>query len=1362
MMAPTAGEDKLASSGAEPSMEGDLPESDSFLDSPISSQHDSDEDFSVIGVLAEAFDGNERLYLIQWAGYGEEDWSWEPEENLSAECLKEWAQTNAKQRRGEAKPFDVEQWERNCQAIRKRRLEQHKRRNWARKRRGMELNLYPGETLADYDDSGEAAADDDFNDLLPPPRPIGQASEPGKATAPSPAPTSTSIGNLDESRTHFLSREGPPSNLRRRPVVDQTRNLENQPTGSSRERSGQRPQLSITTSSHRGAAKTSTSVAAARQAGESAPSLDRPKPSSMVNALLTAKKSSNADKKQPARSSTGNVFVSGKPNPTRQRLENTADSAKAPRMYPSRSIIRRAELRSRDLADRAPATPVGLGLFPISTSTGPMPRPFTTATDTISPSQAVPETSPITPLNEPVKSALRRPRDSSPTGSDVQEITSRKKPRVRFTEEVIDVSESPRASPVGCAPPGVDQGLGPGQEMERENGITKPATAQTPHHLSFRDDRPRRETRSLNKKVSLGPVGSQGIDVAFDGIPLPSKPWVPSFANAALVFSFACTAKDFIFQCGAVPHLRARTLAWGSVISQAQAGALDIAADQLRLGSFGLVSFHADFYVIVYPARCEDWKHGVPEAEPVSPAGVALKYLVLQSSSPEAARGLAIPPAISHNSAMPTGNTSRVKAMSLFFGLSYDQLLPTELRSRHRTHNFFLTFPPSKRLTYNFLCAWLRDANPACRIFSSLDPGDWRAFIDISAEEGGCIIIHETATSTVRLFPNVAELLFDKDNSSFSFWSFEEGLQKFPYGLSLSAHAVYPGQFRFSRLFPHGSAILFTPSFLIAQPCRARQLLSRYYARLDEAKFYVKLAVSANICSFLEELALEKLEEHRALVKRHTQMDTSKAEAKERLLGLTKEDCTARFELLAVTRRLMDIQNNKAGREPFILVDKSIDANDEQSIVNWFGWWSQTHLDLFRMFYVLGSHDEDNGRAVHRVPIPRYVPGTTDDPDVAFHGATQTVDSSSSPAVVGFLSTIVRNGDADSFHCFLRELSNAPPYFMRLYAYAVSYFQNPVEMADHFGDLKMEFESYRSWFNYAWSFGRGFNTYIGLFYTIETAWDPKRFKKNELPMRHPWIAVYRVQNPHFAKRRATELIIWDTDAPRRFPGSSTPHRSKLIPAQQALIEFLENKGSEKNPELPLERVWLGGYQSPSVGNPSAIDETLEMLQALVGDVRRWLPAPEIHMHERGYKMVELTGHDTTTGSDRMNLDSPAPNDPAHPDPDAGKDAKIVFHPPRSNGTTGAKRTECRNALFLEATELRSREKTAKRMSFKFPTTLKWYMLQKAEGRHFEHIRFETWEGIFNALAMNGGRTGSGPAGVAASATSSVASSGTSR
>lgn len=121
------------------------------------------------------------------------------------------------------------------------------------------------------------------------------------------------------------------------------------------------------------------------------------------------------------------------------------------------------------------------------------------------------------------------------------------------------------------------------------------------------------------------------------------------------------------------------------------------------------------------------------------------------------------------------------------------------------------------------------------------------------------------------------------------------------------------------------------------------------------------------------------------------------------------------------------------------------------------------------------------------------------------------------------------------------------------------------------------------------------------------------------------------------------------------------------------------------------------------------------------------------MHDRGFKEVELKSHGAAAADhDRVDLDSPWPGDP---EADKGKDTKIIFHPPRSHGASGSRRNACRNTLFMEALGERTRDKNSKTLHFQFPTTLKWYMRQKAEGRHFEHIRFETWESLFKVLKM---------------------------
>lgn len=56
-----------------------------------------------------------------------------------------------------------------------------------------------------------------------------------------------------------------------------------------------------------------------------------------------------------------------------------------------------------------------------------------------------------------------------------------------------------------------------------------------------------------------------------------------------------------------------------------------------------------------------------------------------------------------------------------------------------------------------------------------------------------------------------------------------------------------------------------------------------------------------------------------------------------------------------------------------------IDPNDEQSLVNWFGWWSTTRLTSYRRFYVIGFRARGNAKARKTVRIPNYATHVTGD-----------------------------------------------------------------------------------------------------------------------------------------------------------------------------------------------------------------------------------------------------------------------------------------------------------------------------------------------------------------------------------------------
>jgi chromo domain-containing protein 1 len=312
-------------------------------------------------------------------------------------------------------------------------------------------------------------------------------------------------------------------------------------------------------------------------------------------------------------------------------------------------------------------------------------------------------------------------------------------------------------------------------------------------------------------------------------------------------------------------------------------------------------------------------------------------------------------------------------------------------------------------------------------------------------------------------------------------------------------------------------------------------------------------------------------------------------------------------------------------------------------------------------------------------------------------------------------------------------------------------------MADHFGDFRLTgYKRLADWFAFSWPFVNPppsgvkskFNTYIGFFYTIAEDWNPDNFPPGKKPKLHPWLAIYRPVNPHFKPFIKTELIIWDPVSRGKFLGEKLPNENDLTDMQRRLIQYVREEGPQKNPDMTLDRVWLGGFDDPQrFSSPYPIDMTLEFLRWLTDDLKEFLPAREKQMLNRGYRAVVLKDGDMPSSQHhlgleeplledhRMDIDEPQDDDDYIPE---DEDTRIIFHPPRGRPLQSSGRSKCSNRLHDEARLARARDKTAVTMIYEFKPTLEWYNEQKAEGRGFEHINVDSWQPIFNRFRIGQG------------------------
>ncbi|KAM0287942.1 hypothetical protein ACHAQH_000007 [Verticillium albo-atrum] len=328
----------IGSASKSPAVSDDgIPDDDS-ISSTIHSQADSDTQWNFERVLCEApNEDGDPWYLIQWTGYDKDDWTWEPKENITDVGLDEWSETKAKIDRGEVEPFDIEGWLEDAAAIKKAKQsaqrERHRKRNLKRKRQGMPMNLLDDEREQDYDSSDvEVNNDDDFNDIIPPPRPPGEDAPRPKAPA---APKSPNLpGDLQLKRK--VSGEKPSQ----------------QPGSASAETLALRKaSVNQKTTGYQGTARKSSSTTRPRPlrdlAGTAARSINTAGGPSQSNTDSTMKKAKrSAGEKTTCRSATGNVFISGKKTKARPKFTDAMiDPSKEARLFSNYHITRKAELK---------------------------------------------------------------------------------------------------------------------------------------------------------------------------------------------------------------------------------------------------------------------------------------------------------------------------------------------------------------------------------------------------------------------------------------------------------------------------------------------------------------------------------------------------------------------------------------------------------------------------------------------------------------------------------------------------------------------------------------------------------------------------------------------------------------------------------------------------------------------------------------------------------------------------------------------------------------------------------------------------------------------------------------------------------
>ncbi|KAH7149763.1 hypothetical protein B0J13DRAFT_440307 [Dactylonectria estremocensis] len=785
--------------------------------------------------------------------------------------------------------------------------------------------------------------------------------------------------------------------------------------------------------------------------------------------------------------------------------------------------------------------------------------------------------------------------------------------------------------------------------------------------------------RTITRGARFGPSATDSIALTFEGPPGESThPWLSMLEGTEpLVFTHTCIAQDFWSQTSS------KTVFTGIVTMLTQ-------PVPTQSNNTTLLKF------VIFEAT------GFLEASSLAPIQLLLDY-----------GNEDLPPG------MPQALFRRV------FGIDYTRLLPEKVQNTTR-HPFFLAFPRSATTDTMLLARWLRICNPDCQVHTSHFPGHWQYFMTL---EAGIIIIDEDAAHSIRKFPRIDQILSSRPDR-FTFWIFTKSLRTPALLPHKSNSFAEVGAIRLQPAFEFGTAILVSPSFVVSQPRQALVLFrwlwsSNIKGNIDWHR-RARLVVCARFDDWLYELAVEN-------AKRNPSKPSIKGDIQ--ILGAAQQlqAVDALFQAWTFVEKLT---NEPMEPSPLIFAPEFIDGNDEQSLVNWFGWWSSMNMDQFRKFTVIGS-DKESTRLSRRIKRPRFLPSTTNNPDeMRLHQNREehltSVHGKIAQPVLNQSRMTHDNQSRALVHALESMIVNAKFCALEIFKFPVSYWDSG--MAFHFGDYQSLFATYFRCFTWFNSFEKltypNRNTMTALLYTIEGPGDVRLYPSGEMPTRRPWIVMHRPMNPHVKPWRASELFIWDPTPNQKFSDGDV-YEADLIEAQRELIRFFSQQNTTKNPDQPLESVWIAGFDDLSIDpNADMIEETLFTLQKFVDDSRIWLPGPEEALPHRGWKKLKPGSAPATPSPrppsvDPMDIDEPE---------DAGDEHEqkmvTIFHPPRANLMRGS--TKCSNRLYQCTIDSyqKVRADAEHRMEYTFRPTQVWYQDQVVEGRGFEHISVSPWHVTF--------------------------------
>ncbi|KUJ08996.1 uncharacterized protein LY89DRAFT_317150 [Mollisia scopiformis] len=475
---------------------------------------------------------------------------------------------------------------------------------------------------------------------------------------------------------------------------------------------------------------------------------------------------------------------------------------------------------------------------------------------------------------------------------------------------------------------------------------------------------------SRAKLVFFGYDESQPVNLDFGDMQhIEDSPWKRLFTDLDRVtFSQMCIAKDFKTM---QEYLKRRGILAGSLVAtdaedQQIQKTIEKIGEELVVRSAGLIASFSGFSILLFPASREEWRF--LEASSNYPKEGRLKYFVFESNLPIDR------PESSESKGMKLGEPYRRLMIKMIHGLDIKELLP-RVEAGQNPWKFYLLFPSTLKHTSTFLARWIKDCSAQSKIYDGQTEGSWDYFRN--THDVGVVLVHESVVANIHCLPHLFEVVSRKP---FVFWCISDRdtpLPLFP-SWQYEPDDSSLGRITATRLFPHGCAMLLTPSFLVAEPKRAYDFLKLFLNKSENSTpGSYKLVCAFNISQYILDLAISKASEKDAFEIEHR--DNPAKDAMLNDAGLSFAHCDPRNKLHTLFARqdakgwlespsdsdYSDSEYNfhEDSVSPFVLVDRYIDPDDEPAMIEWFAGWSMRNLDMFRKFVVIGTGPSSARRA---------------------------------------------------------------------------------------------------------------------------------------------------------------------------------------------------------------------------------------------------------------------------------------------------------------------------------------------------------------------------------------------------------------